>query len=279
MVSIGDPLPALAFRDMCCETKLVSSIMLWKTKEKMMCSFQENKGTEGDSVIQQAKIHRHHFVPTSFQIPEKDNHEPFEELFYDTSEFDFLSHDPKLWIVGRHFLSSDRWMWKLKSDTKLEQHAFERLVFNERTFEAKASLEDFVKGTYPSLSPHLGAMRPYCTLRVNRYMKSSLEWVDVCSWKHDDDTFFYVVGTENAFPTTSLSSLPLDLPPAPSKFMAVVSKSFPFLLSMFSSFEVELAQNSPLISENFPTDILPTWDSEDEYYYEKRGSETDESDW
>ena len=124
----------------------------------------------------------------------------------------------------------------------------------------------------------MATMRPYCVLRVNRYLKSSHEWVDVCSWKHNDETFFYVVGTENAVPFTSLSSFPLDLPPAPSKFMAVISKSFPFLFSMFSSFEVELAQNSS-ISDNFPTDLLPTWDSEDEYYYEKRGSETDESDW
>ena len=55
-MALEDPLPSVAFRDMCCETKLVSSIMLWKTKKRMICSFQEEKGAE-EGRVQQAKIH------------------------------------------------------------------------------------------------------------------------------------------------------------------------------------------------------------------------------
>lgn len=242
----------------------------------MISSLQREEG-EVICMPAQAKIHRHHFLPTTFTIPEQDNHEPFEEVFYDTNDFHLLSQ--KFWVIGRHFLCTDRWLWKLKLGTKYEQHAFETLVYTEHTFGTKASMEAFVTKTYPQLI-HFDKMTPYCTLRVNRYLLDLHDncWVDVCSWEHKGKSFFYVVGTENA--SLSSTSFPhIDGAPAPSKFMAVILKCLPIRLSQFSSFEVELAKNSSLISEKFPTKLLPRWDSEDDYYYDKRSLETDETDW
>ena len=42
-----------------------------------------------------------HFYPSDFKFSEKHKEQPFEEMYYDTPHFDFLSLPRPTWIIAR----------------------------------------------------------------------------------------------------------------------------------------------------------------------------------
>ncbi len=80
--------------------------------------------------------YRHHFIPVGFTIPTQETHEPFEELYFDTANFEFLANS--IWIIGRHLLCSDEWIWKIKIGTKLEQ-----INYKDQSFSSKDDMINF----------------------------------------------------------------------------------------------------------------------------------------
>ena len=270
----------------CCSLPPLRSTYVWKNKDKMKSSLRKGVATPEPPAplkVDVEKCHRHHCLPIGFKIPEDENHAPFEDVYFDTQEFDFLALDEPTWIIGRHFHSDGKWLWKLKSNTEFVQYASERLVYDERNFPSQQDLSNYLMHHYPSLSKKISFDTPYCKIRVNRYLMDApgLCWVDVCRWVHGTQEYFYVVGTENARTLSSSSSEPTlfpNAPPAPSKIMVFLSTTFPNILSKFSSFEVELSRNQLIVHKKFPTEYLKSWDDLDEYFIYGRANDDFDSD-